>query len=89
MTVFMLVVIFVFSYFSKLKPLPNGDTSKTGCIVCDDTLNSMTEKVVGRSMNLTLLRQIRHKRGGGGRGRRGRGRGRGSKGDAKMSFSDF
>lgn len=49
----------------------------------------MTEKVVGRSINLSLLRQIRHKRGGGGRGRKGRGRGRGSNGDAKMSFSEF
>jgi hypothetical protein len=40
--------------------------------------------------NLTVLRQIRHRRGMLGRGR-GRGRGRGSrpKGDVKMSFSDF
>lgn len=74
--------------FSKLKPLSNGDITKTGCIVCDDTLNNMTEKVAGRSINLNLLRQIRHKRGAGGRGKRGRG-GRGAKGDAKMSFSDF
>lgn len=77
--------------FNKLKPLPNGETTRTGCIVCDDLLNSMTEVTTGRSMNLTVLRQIRHKRGAGGRGRRGRG-GRGgriSKQDAKMSFSDF
>ena len=53
-------------------------------------------------MNLTVLRQIRFKRGAGynfefvesfqsigGRGRRGRGRGGGRHGDAKMSFSDF
>lgn len=76
-------------FYSKLKPLQNGETRHTGCIVCDDFLNSLTEKIEGRSMNLSLLRQQRHKRGGGGRGR-GRGRGRGPpRGDAKMSFSDF
>lgn len=79
--------------FNKMKPLPNGELSRSGCIVCDDTLTGLTELIAGRSMNITVLRQMRAKRaamsGRGGRGRGGRGRGRGPKGDAKMSFSDF
>lgn len=67
-----------------------GEDGLTGCIVCNDTLNGLTEIVTGRSVHLTLLRQIRFKRNAGGRGR-GRGRhGRsGGRGDVKMSFSDF
>jgi DNA topoisomerase-3 len=72
--------------FSKNKTiLPNDEIILTGCIMCNDILNGLTEIVLGRSINLTVLRQIRFKRGGGGRGR-GRGR---RKGDPKMSFSDF
>jgi DNA topoisomerase III len=77
---------------SQKSPLPSGAESCTGCLVCDDALNGLTEIVAGRSMHLTLLRQMRFKRGAGGRGR-GRGRrgggGRGKGGDVKMSFADF
>ena len=81
--------------FSKLKtPLPNGQTTHVGCVVCDEFLNSITEVVVGRAVNLLVARQERHRRGANGRGRgRGRGRGgrggRGARGDVKMSFSEF
>jgi len=78
--------------FNKLKsPLTDGRTSYVGCIVCDEVLGNLTEVVAGRTMHLTVLRQIRHKRGAGGRRGRGRGRGRGGGGskDVKMSFSDF
>jgi DNA topoisomerase III len=76
---------------SQKSPLPSGADSCTGCLVCDDALNGLTEIVAGRSMHLTLLRQMRFKRGAGGRGGRGRGRrgGRGKGGDVKMSFADF
>jgi DNA topoisomerase III len=78
---------------SQKSPLPSGEESCTGCLVCSDALNGLTEIVAGRSMHLTLLRQMRFKRGAGGRGR-GRGRrggrgGRGKGGDVKMSFADF
>lgn len=76
--------------FSKLKsPLPNGEVLRTACVVCDDFLNSLTEIVLGRSINITVVRQMRARRAarGGGRGR-GRGRGR-KKGDPKMSFEDW
>lgn len=68
-----------------------GKVIHVGCIVCDEFLNSLTEIVAGRSINLQVLRQERHRRGGRGRGRGGRGRGRSGarKGDVKMSFSDF
>ena len=81
--------------FNKLHKSPDGNQEPiTGCIVCSDVLNGLTEIITGRSVHLTLLRQIRFKRNAGGRGRgRGRGRGgrggRGAKGDVKMSFSDF
>ncbi len=82
--------------FNKLKsPLPNGETSYSGCIVCDDFLNGLSDIVAGRSMNIQVLRQLRQRRaaaggrGKRGRGRGGRGRGRGKKGDVLMSFSDF
>ena len=80
--------------FNKLKsPLLEGKTSYSGCIICDDFLNELTEIVIGRSMNLQIVRQIRYKRGSGGarRGSRGRGsRGGGGRGkDVKMSFADF
>jgi DNA topoisomerase-3 len=76
--------------FNKLKsPLPDGATTYTGCIACDDLLNGLTELVTGRTTNLKLVRQNRFKRGGG----RGRGRGRGRRGgrggNVLMSFSDF
>jgi DNA topoisomerase III len=81
---------------SQKSPLPTGEESCTGCLVCSDALNGLTEIVAGRSMHLTLLRQMRFKRGAGGRGGRGRGRGRGGRGggrgkggDVKMSFADF
>ncbi len=56
-----------------------GDTAgiKKGCIMCNDELNAITQIASGRTMNLKVVRQIRHKRGAGGRGGRGRGRGRG------------
>lgn len=74
---------------TQRSPLPSGEESCTGCLVCNDTLNALTEIVTGRSVHLTVLRQMRFKRGGKGRGR-GRGRrGRGKGGDVKMSFSDF
>lgn len=84
------LMLFEFNKTQK-SPLPNGEDSFTGCLVCNDVLNGLTEIVAGRSMHLTLLRQMRFKRGAGGRGRgRGRGRrGRGKGGDVKMSFSDF
>jgi DNA topoisomerase-3 len=82
--------------FNKLKsPLTNGDTSYSGCIVCDDFLNGISDIVAGRSMNITVLRQMKQRRamaGRGGKRRGGRGRGRGkprSKADVLMSFSDF
>jgi uncharacterized membrane protein YgcG len=89
--------------FNKLKtPLPNGETVYTGCISCDPFLMKFTEILAGRTMNITVLGQIRHrkqmmlaqrgKRGGRGRGRGGRGGrggGRMSKKDILMSFSDF
>ncbi len=78
--------------FNKLKLpsfLKGQATSYSGCLVCDDHLNSLTELVIGRSMNLQVLRQMQHKRGGGGRRGRGRGRGREGGKDVKMSFSDF
>lgn len=83
--------------FNKLKsPLPNGQTSYQGCIVCDDFLNGLTEIVAGRTVNLTVLRQMKHRRAMAGRGRGrgrggrgGRGRGKRSKTDILMSFSDF
>jgi DNA topoisomerase-3 len=81
--------------FNKLKPLPSGELSRTGCIVCDDTLNGLTEIIAGRSMNITVLRQMRARRAASGRGGRGRGRSRGrgrgkmSRESAKMSFADF
>lgn len=75
---------------AQKSPMSNGEYSCVGCIVCNDTLNNLTEIVMGRSMNLLLLRQLRHKRGGkGGKGGRGRGRGRGKNVDVKMSFSEF
>jgi DNA topoisomerase-3 len=75
--------------FNKLKtPLPNNETVYRGCICCDSFLNNLTENLTGRSINLTVLRQIRHKRGANGRGR-GRGRGGRVRGDVKMSFSGF
>ena len=61
--------------FNNLKsPLPDGATTRLGCIVCDDILNGLTEIVVGRSMHIQVVRQNRAKRG------RGRGRGRGRSG---------
>jgi DNA topoisomerase-3 len=72
--------------FSKLKTtLPNGETIRQGCIMCDDFLNSLTEIILGRTINVTVLRQMRQRRAAAG-GRRGRGR---KRGDPKMSFSDF
>ena len=74
--------------FNKLKtPLKDGATSIEGCIVCDDFLTSITEIVTGRTINLQVQRQIRHKRNAGGRGR-GR-RGRKPRGDPRMTFSGF
>lgn len=86
--------------FNKLQksPLANGEDNCTACIICDDTLNSLTEIISGRTIHLNVLKQMRAKRsaGGRGRGRGGRGRGGrggrgggGKKGDVKMSFSDF
>ena len=80
--------------FNKLRsPLPNGATTHVGCVLCDEFLNSLTEVTTGRSVNLLVARQERHRRGAFGRGR-GRGRGRrggrgGRHGDVKMSFSEF
>lgn len=75
--------------FNKLRtPLPDGATTHVGCVLCDEFLNSITEVVAGRAVNLLVVRQERYKRGGGGRGR-GRGRGRRGGRDVKMSFSDF
>lgn len=76
--------------FSKLKsPLPNGEVLRTACVVCDDFLNNLTEIVLGRSINITVVRQMRARRAARGGGR-GRGRGRGKKrGDPKMSFEDW
>jgi DNA topoisomerase III len=90
------IATFEFNKMHKSPALPAGAVGEeglTGCIVCNDVLNGLTEIVTGRSVHLTLLRQIRFKRNAGGRGR-GRGRGRGGRaggkrGDAKMSFSDF
>ena len=57
--------------FNKLKtPLKSGETTYSGCIVCDDLLNSLTELIVGRSINIKIIRQNRLKHGGG-RGGRG------------------
>lgn len=57
--------------FNKLKtPLKSGETTYSGCIVCDDLLNSLTELIVGRSINIKIVRQNRLKHGGG-RGGRG------------------
>ena len=65
---------------------PLGDaTGYTGCVVCDDILNSLTETKQGRFKHVKLTRG-RGRRRGRGRGRRGRG---GSKKDLLMSFSDF
>lgn len=79
--------------FNKLKtPLPNGKTTHIGCIICDDFLNNLTEVKLGRSVNLQVIRQERHRRSNSGRGRSNRGRGRSGgrgRGDIKMSFSDF
>ena len=81
--------------FNKLKtPLPGGATTHVGCVVCDEFLNSITEVVAGRAVNLQVVRQERYRRGANGRGGRGRGRGRAGRGgrgskDVKMSFSDF
>jgi DNA topoisomerase III len=78
--------------FSKLKsPLPNGETTLSGCIVCDDFLNGLCEVVTGRSVNITVLRQLKHRRALAARkGGRGRGRGKSrNKTDVLMSFSDF
>jgi hypothetical protein len=80
--------------FNKLRsPLPNGMTTHVGCVLCDEFLNSLTEVVAGRTVNLQVQRQERYRRGGMGRGGRGRGRGRrGGRGrhvDVKMSFTDF
>ena len=76
---------------AQKSPLDSGAYSCVGCIVCHDTLNSLTEIVMGRSTSLLLQRQLRHKRGGkGGKGGRGRGRGGGKRNvDVKMSFSEF
>jgi DNA topoisomerase III len=78
--------------FSKTKsPLPNGATTLVGCVICDEFLNSITEVVVGRAVSLKVVRQERYRRGANGRGFRGGRGGRGgrTKGDVKMSFSDF
>ncbi len=80
--------------FNKLHtPLKNNETIYSGCIICNEFLNSMTEIKAGRNINITVLRQLRYKRsvmsGRGGRRGRGRGGARGGKGDVKMSFSDF
>jgi DNA-directed RNA polymerase subunit M/transcription elongation factor TFIIS len=80
--------------FNKLRsPLPNGMTTYVGCVLCDEFLNSLTEVVAGRTVNLLVQRQERYRRGGMGRGGRGRGRGRrggrGRHADVKMSFADF
>ena len=77
-----------FEFSTKAKEiLPNNETIYKGCIVCDDFLNSKTEILLGRSINLTVLRQMRHRKGAGGRGR-GRGRRR-PRGDPKMTFDGF
>lgn len=85
--------------FNKLKsPLPDGQTTYTGCIVCDDFLSNLTEIVAGRTINITVLRQMKARRMAAMKGRKGRkggrggGRGRGkrrNKADILMSFEDF
>lgn len=78
--------------FSKaqVSPLASGEHTIVGCIVCDDTLNALTEIVTGRSVHLLVQRRLRQLRGGGrGKGLAGRGDGRGRTRDVKMSFSDF
>jgi DNA topoisomerase-3 len=89
--------IATFEFTKGKSPLPNSETTLKACIMCNDLLNSLTEIIVGRSMNLKVARQIRYKRGAGGRGGRGRGRGhrsrgkveKGSKHDPRMTFDGF
>jgi len=63
-------------------------------------LNGITEIVAGRTINLTVLRQMKLRRSAAARGKKGRGGGRGGrsggryggrrkKGDVLMSFEDF
>ena len=49
----------------------------TGCVVCDETLNGLTEIVVGRLKHKDVIDKERASRGTG-RGGRGRGRGGGA-----------
>ena len=74
----------VFDFNKTKTPLPDGATTYTGCIVCSDVINSLSEVSLGRTKNMQIVRQERAKRaaGRGGRGRR-------PPRDPKMSFSDF
>lgn len=74
--------------FNKIRtPLKDGETALTGCLVCNDVLNSISEISQGRTKNLVLLRQERQQRGG--RGRGGRGRSSRVVRDPKMLFAEF
>jgi len=74
----------LFEFHNLKTPLPDGATTRLGCISCDDILNALTEIVVGRSMHIDLVRQQRAKRGRG----RGRGfRGRGFRGQSKAELT--
>lgn len=79
-------------------PLPGGETKCQGCPRCHPLLSRLTEVVIGRSINLVVLRKERARRramatkmGKGRRGGRGRGRGgkRKDKSSVLMSFEDF
>jgi hypothetical protein len=75
----------VFEFNKTKTPLADGATSYTGCIVCSDVINALSEVSLGRTKNMQLVRKERAKRAAG----RGGGRGGRRPRDPKMSFSDF
>jgi DNA topoisomerase-3 len=83
--------IATFEFLKGGSPLPSGELVATGCVMCDDSLNEITEITTGRKVHLKVVRQKRTMNAArGGRGGRGRG-GRGGKREKNplMSFSDF
>ena len=77
------------TFHKDKSPLPEGQDKYTGCLLCDDLLNSLSELKEGRLRHIALRRG---RGGGSGRGRGGRGRrGRGkqTKEEILMSFDQF